>query len=241
MKFITYGHRHAKELFESLDEYRDLVMEIYDSLDSISDLMIVEKFESDARRAKSISQAINELIKEQMVARGWASESYIFAEEEYSKNAKGNWRLDFAKENLSVEVAFNHRSDISWNLIKPTLASELNHVKKALQTSGGVIIAATEALKKAGGYDNACGTYEDYAQYCKPFYSILPAPLLIIGLEPPESFEISVSKTGVGNNKAGAVIAKSAIDGNEKICKLCGTVNSLNVDTCQGCGKSFAN
>lgn len=114
----------------------------------------------------------------------------------FGKAAKGTWRLDFAKDELSVEVAFNHRSDISWNLIKPTLASELNHVQKAIQTSGGIIITATEDMKAAGGFDNACGTYEDYVQYLKPMSSILPALLAMHGLASanPDSITVGTSK-----------------------------------------------
>ena len=40
------------------------------------------------------------------------------------------WRLDFAKGTISVEVAFNHGEATAWNFMKPTLASEVNHVEK---------------------------------------------------------------------------------------------------------------
>ena len=60
---------------------------------------------------------------------------------------------DFAKENIAIEVAFNHGGNVSWNLIKPVLSSELNHVEKAIQTQAGIVITATDAMKKAGGYD----------------------------------------------------------------------------------------
>ena len=45
-------------------------------------------------------------------------------------------------------------------------------------------------MKKAGGFDNAVGTYETYLGYLKPMNNILTAPLLIIGLKAPETFEI---------------------------------------------------
>lgn len=203
MRFVIHGHRHADFLFELLPEYKYLWDEVKDALISITDEMIIEEFENEKRKAKSISQAINTLIKKELVKRGWNSESYIFADEEYASAAKGTWRLDFAKDSISIEVAFNHRSDISWNLIKPTLASELNHVKKALQTDGGIIITATQEMKARGGFDNACGTFEDYVQYLKPMGMILTSPLLIVGLEAPETFEITHRKEG--NMKIGEV------------------------------------
>lgn len=194
MKFRIYGHRHADFLFPNEDEFSELWFDLLEALNSITDDAIIKEFQGESRQAKSISQAINRLIKKELVARSWNAESYIFADEEYGEKAKGTWRLDFAKDLLSVEVAFNHRSDISWNLIKPTLASELNHVEKRIQTEGGVIVCATEEMKAAGGFDSAIGTYEDYVQYCKPLGQMLSAPLAIIGLEKPETFYIEKIK-----------------------------------------------
>ena len=112
---------------------------------------------------------------------------------DYSDN-KGTWRLDFAKDNIAIEVAFNHGGNVSWNLIKPVLSSELNHVKKAIQTQAGVVITATDAMKKAGGFDNAIGTYEKYVEYLKPLNNLLTTPMMIIGLEPPKKFTIEQKK-----------------------------------------------
>lgn len=190
MRYVTHGHRYADILFASIEPYKTLLGEVFDTLDEIDDRMVIDEFVCGRRRAKSISQALNRLIKAGLTARGWKPESFIFADERYADSSKGIWRLDFAKEPLCVEVAFNHRSDIAWNLIKPTLASELNHVRKAVQTGGGMVIAATEELKSAGGFDSAVGTYEDYVQYLRPLSQILTAPLLIVGLLPPETFRI---------------------------------------------------
>ena len=116
-------------------------------------------------------------------------QSFIFADPDYSDN-KGTWRLDFAKEDVAIEVAFNHGGNVSWNLIKPVLSSELNHVQKAIQTKVGIIIAATDEMKKAGGFDGAVGSYEKYVEYLKPLNNILTTPLMIVGLLPPKTFEI---------------------------------------------------
>jgi hypothetical protein len=191
MNFEIHGYRHGDFLFSSLGEYKTLWREICESISSVSDEDIIKEFQENNRKAKSISQAINRLLKRELTARGWNAESPIFAGSEYNDaSRRGTWRLDFAKESISVEVAFNHRSDIAWNLIKPTLASQLNHVEKAIQTDGGVIICATEHLKRAGGFDSAIGTFDDYVAYLKPMGQILTSPLVIIGLEAPESFDI---------------------------------------------------
>ena len=49
--------------------------------------------------------------------------------------------------------------------MKPVLASELNHVEKEIQTKMGVIITATDELKKACGFDSTVGTFEKFIEY----------------------------------------------------------------------------
>ncbi len=197
MKYTIYSHRYAEIIFEVDERLKYLWDSVKNVLDSISDDDIIERFLTQNRDAKSISEALNSLIKDRMIAQNWAAESSIFADPKYQKSKgkeKGLWRLDFAQGDISVEVAFNHRSDCSRNLIKPVLASELNHVAKAIQTRAGIIICAKEDMKKAGGFDPAVGTYETYLTYLAPLNNILTAPLLIIGLEGPETFEIILRK-----------------------------------------------
>lgn len=153
---------------------------------------------------KSISYSINRLLKDRFLQLDWKAESFIFAESEYRNT---NWRLDFAKDEISVEVGFNHGGNVAWNLIKPVLASELNHVKKDVQTSAGVIITATDELRILGGFDNAIGTYEKYVQYLKPLQQILPTPLVVIGLQAPKTFHIEHIQ--LGSRKVGKVVLNS--------------------------------
>ena len=98
--------------------------------------------------------------------------------------------MDFAKNNISVEVAFNHGEAIAWNLLKPVLASELNHVQKDAQTRLGVVIMASEDMKRLGGFDSAVGTFEKAVRYLKPLQNQLTCPMVLIGLSAPESFEV---------------------------------------------------
>lgn len=143
---------------------------------------------SNKCRPKSLSVAINELLKIRLVASGWKAESPIFRDPVYRSGSR--WYLDFAKEEISVEVAFNHAEATAHNLIKPVLASELNHVDKAIQTRLGVVVTCMESLREAGNFDGAVGTFESFQTYLKPYQNILIAPLIIIGLEAPASFKI---------------------------------------------------
>ncbi|MEZ4857315.1 MAG: hypothetical protein R2781_00720 [Flavobacteriaceae bacterium] len=191
MNFRTHSFRHAEVILnepEFINQYHQLI----EVIRNITDNDIIMKHVGygsldEASTPKSISRAINDLLKERYLVKNWNSESGIFQDTQYQGET---WRLDFAKDDISIEVAFNHSTVIAWNLIKPVLASELNHVQKAIQTKIGVIITATNELKQEGGFDGAIGTFEKFLDYLPPLQNILTVPLLIIGLEKPESFKI---------------------------------------------------
>lgn len=191
MKYTYKSFRHASVILNE-PEFIEEFSEIISTIESITDEDLIEKHLSYGQVSvegvpKSLSKAINDILKEKLVKKGWTAESRIFQNPNYTGDT---WRLDFAKEDISIEVGFNHASVIAWNLTKPVLASELNHVQKAIQTKIGVLIVATENLKREGGFDGAIGTYEKYLEYLPPLNNVLTIPLLIIGLEAPESFYI---------------------------------------------------
>ena len=204
MEYRVHGFRHGDYLIENVPEYRPYWDEVRYALESVSDDDVASYFEAHcAGRKKSISPAVNALLKERFTALGWRAESPIFSEHEYSENGS-IFRLDFAKGVVSVEVAFNHGNDAPWNLLKPTLASELNHVEKAIQTEIGVIVTATDEMRVAGGFDNAVGTYEKYIRFLRPMGMLLTAPLVIIGLEAPKSFHVEHEQDG--RRKLGRIV-----------------------------------
>lgn len=192
MQYQVYEHRHALNLFTTDREFVPLYQEIIGVLDGISDEDIITEYDANHREnIKSLSEPINTLIRRRLGALGWRAESAIFSDPTYADaRDKKRWRLDFAKGKISVEVAFNHGEAIAWNLIKPVLASELNHVAKDIQTSAGIIICATDGMKKAGNFDGAVGSYEKFLRYLLPLQNMLPTPILIISLEAPGSFHV---------------------------------------------------
>lgn len=193
MNFKSHSFRHAEVVLKE-PEFIEQYNELQNILNELSEEDIIIKHRAYGavnidKTPKSISPAINALLKERFIHFGWAYESRIFQDPDYSENT---WRLDFAKMDISIEVAFNHSTVIAWNLIKPVLASELNHVQKAIQTKIGVIITVTEEMKKKGGFDGAIGTFEQFQKYLPTFQNLLPTPILLIGLEAPETFEIDI-------------------------------------------------
>ena len=202
MKFDIFSHRFA-ELIVQHPEFNSVWNELRTVIESITDEDLKKQFPLSSNKM-SLSAAINDLLRERLVSAGWQSEAPIFQGNEYEQGDR--WRLDFAKESFSVEVAFNHGEAIAWNLLKPILASELNHVKKAVQTRIGVIITATDEMKSIGAFDSAVGSYEKVLKYLTPFNNILTVPLLIIGLHAPKSFRIT--KVKKGNTNIGVIEIK---------------------------------
>ena len=133
-------------------------------------------------KAMSLSRAYNSLIKERLTDKGWMDEPRLFSDSNFHDKA---WRLDFAKGKIAVEVSFNHGEALAWNMMKLTLAAEMNHVEKEFQSKVGIIILATADLKKAGGFDGACGEWEKAVRYLKPMQSQLSSPILLLGIEAP--------------------------------------------------------
>jgi len=191
MEYKLHSFRHGKIILENEPTYLKVWGELLKAIESIDDEDIINHHQDNPRIAKSISESINNLLKDRLVSLGWNEESHIFQDNEYSGN---RWRLDFAKESISVEVAFNHGEAIAWNLLKPVLAGELNHVKKEIDTEIGVIICATKELKDNGGFDGAVGEYEKFLTYLDPLRDVLSVPIVIIGLEAPKTFKIKVEK-----------------------------------------------
>ena len=186
MEYETESHRFGETIVEGefSAEWNDLI----EAIEEISDEDISSTYIEKTPKQKSISRAINILLKDKLETRGWNSETAIFNDPDYTKGTR--WRLDFSKEVISVEVAFNHGEAIAWNLLKPVLASELNHVKKEKQTKVGVVIMATEEMRVAGDFDSSVGTFEKAKRYLKPLQNQLSCPMVLIGLKAPRSFRV---------------------------------------------------
>lgn len=217
MKFITHSHRHADAIIANDPQLKERYEQFVGALRSISDEELIADFlnkkaEYAARGTsfKSMTPSINGILKERMLAiPGWQAEVDIFND---TTGAIGNteWRLDFACDNaFCVEVAFNHGEAIAWNLLKPVLSCELNHVQKAVQGQIGIYVCATDNMKIAANIDSASGSFEKVLRYLPPMMNQLTIPMMIIGLEPFETFKISSTAEVVRTNH---VIDDSLID-----------------------------
>lgn len=230
MRFIVHSHRNAREIIDSSPELLTLWLELEGALESLSDSALLSDYNNRVRAKldaggippRSLSYSINDILDKYLVLRGWQRQSALFSEEPYTDKNDTRWRLDFSKSlelsessarrmetskklcGMAVEVAFNHGEAIAWNLLKPVMAAELNHVAKATDIGEGVgvIVTATSDLKAAGGFDGAVGEYEKVLRYLNPMRNQLTTPMLIVGLGSPDSFRLKK----VGGRQASEVI-----------------------------------
>lgn len=216
MKYLQHSHRFGLELVQENTQLGELWDELKGALTQITDEELAAEFEVDSKKAPqmSLSKTINRLLARALLDLHWTGESAIFQEEKYARERR--WRLDFSKvviddagtrRGVAVEVAFNHGEAIAWNLLKPVLASELNHVKKQIDIGAGVgvVITATNSLKNAGGFDSAVGSFEKFLSYLKPLQNQLTVPMIIVGLEAPDAFRIEKVKDPMSGRNSGGL------------------------------------
>lgn len=233
MRYQIHQHRFGLDIVNSNPELKALWHEFIGVIEGISDEAIREEFinppktmpnkktksgkpSSRPRNKMSISAAINNLIDDGLTARGWTDQSEIFQGKEYDS---AKWRLDFSKRitnpsadisGFAVEVAFNHGEAISWNLLKPVLAAEINHVKTEVEIGAGIgiYVCATEALKDEGAFDNTVGEYEKVLRYLTPLFNKLSVPMIIVGLESLEKYKLDKKFDAVTRTNTGIFVEK---------------------------------
>lgn len=193
MNVITHSHRHCEAIINSNPLYLQRWNEFYGALMSITDTDIINDFNTRKLirpSLKSVTPSINEILKQKMLAiPGWSAEVDIF-NDTTGAVTNSEWRLDFACETFAVEVAFNHQEAVAWNLIKPTLCGELNHVQKAQQTELGIYVCATNNMKRQGNIDSASGSYERVMRTIPAMMNQLTIPMMIIGLDSFNTFHV---------------------------------------------------
>lgn len=199
MKYqIYYGNKENKFKINDIKE----VNEVFSILDSITEDEIMEVHEGFLGRTKSISKALSTLIDEKFIYSKWGKSMLIFNDinQEYRTE---RWTLDYYKNRVSIEVAFNHEEGTSWNIIKGVLANKPNNISKNINVDCSIIITATNDLMRTGGFDTAIGTYEKYIKYFLAFDEIIKYPIILIGLNGLEQFYIK--HNNLVNKKIGTI------------------------------------
>lgn len=107
--------------------------------------------------------------------------------------------MDFLKEDVGVEVSFNHAEAIPWTFSRLNIASEKGDVIEAHRIVVGVAIFATSDMKAWAKMDGAVGTFErawDWLQVLRP---IMTSPILVVGIDSKDWPEGAFRGTDKGN------------------------------------------
>lgn len=192
MEFEIYSLNEAIEFISKDVDLSNIWEELQATILNISDEDIKECFTIYAKNSKSISTSIKRLIDERLTGIGWVKNTPMFDCYEYKKLKR--FSLDYTKSIFDLELAFNHESATTWNLIKGSLSQLESDLPKNAKNKITILITATQKMKSIGGFDGAIGTYEKYRSYIEPLKPLLKTSIIIIGLKELKEFRIQHRK-----------------------------------------------
>jgi hypothetical protein len=181
VEFVTHDFRLAGEILASRDSWSELIG-VVRTIQRDDVLRVHHAFGASGRRMPAGGQtAINEVFRERLVPLGWTAEPRLFPP---SRSELRNWKMDFLKARVGVEVSFNHAEAIPWTFTRLNIAGESDNVLDEHRVDVGVALYATESLKAWAKMDSAVGTFELAQAWLEMMRPIMPIPILVVGLSP---------------------------------------------------------
>jgi hypothetical protein len=199
MQFLLHDFRNALVILKA----RPAFAELESVLHAVQPADILSKYDQLAavRSAKSRrppaggQSALNAVLDERLTGLGWEPQPHLFTEPELE-----NWKMDFRKDGIGVEVSFNHAEAIPWQFTRLNIAGESTRVRPDNRIDVGVVICAAPDLKSWARMDSSVGTFQQFQAWLREMRPILPVPLLLIGLEAADwSSATSFRGTDSGN------------------------------------------
>lgn len=201
MKYKVYSYNQADSILEGDLTLNSVYYDLVKIIESISDDDIIDRFKKIGKNSKSISNTISNLLDEKLMKDNWIKEIPFFDDTLRTSGRSKRWTLDYYKEKVQLEIAFNHEEGTAWNLMKIPLAIKPNIYTHNQRVDIGIIVTATNQMKKAGGFDNSVGSFEKYIEYLKIFTPFISNPILLIGLQSPDDFKVrhrNIDKKKIG-------------------------------------------
>ncbi len=133
-----------------------------------------------------MSTAISERLDYELRAIGAASDAPIFSRK-LVNTREDRYKIWKKFGPIAIDYAFGHPDGLRWKLNR--LAASIIPNKHSMENpcQVGVLIVATESLRKAAKFD-AKANWETAIEDIDIMNSQLQAPLLIMGLNNPETF-----------------------------------------------------
>lgn len=127
-----------------------------------------------------LQTSLNELIRQSLEdVYGWEGQPKLFR-----SDAEGlaDWTMDFIKDGIGIEVAFNHESYFPWIFTRLNVAGESTQVVAEHKVKVGITICSRVDAKKWGKMDPSVGVFEKVSLWLEVMRPILPIPMALVGL-----------------------------------------------------------
>jgi hypothetical protein len=184
---------------------------------------------------------LNTIIQEKLLALGWEDQVFVLditaadmakigkdldiSESDIDGDAKVDskqkkastrklsyWTMDFKKGYLGVEVSFNNAGVLAQNLLRLSVMSESYLKPKEKKIRLGILITATESLKKWSNMDTTVLTYESVQRVFPLINFNIPTPIVLIGLNNSTDGEIWAETEIFGHQKLAPYNEMSHLD-----------------------------
>ncbi len=176
MKHIDFSFRLAHQILEHRPAWAELRREV----EAIEREEVVSEHESMQRKPAGGQSALNRVFEKRLIPLGWQGQPFLFAA---SDDSARRWKMDFIKDRIGIEVAFNHAEATPWIFTRLNLAGESSRTQESSRVEVGVAFYATERLKKWANMDSAVGTFELACDWLELMRPIMPIPVMVVGLD----------------------------------------------------------
>lgn len=182
MDYLYQDFRNALVILQARDAFREFQGEVHSIAQEevlAKHAELVAERAARGRRSHAGGQtAINAVIDDRLRKLGWDPQPHLFKDA-----ALENWKMDFRKSEIGVEISFNHAEAIPWQFTRLNIAGESDRVLANHRIDVGIVVCAAPSLKRWARMDSAVGTFQQFQAWLREMRPILPVPLLLIGLE----------------------------------------------------------
>jgi hypothetical protein len=192
MKHEISSFRHGEQLIAHWPEWAELQSVIQ----GIKQEDVLRAHREDlGGRPVGAQKAFNLLFHERLTGiLGWRSQVLVFPTPASARVAGlpapdppfPERKIDFMKNHLGLEVVFNNESYLERILFRLNVASESDYVIAENEVVAGVIVLASEQIKRWGGMDPSVATFEGAVRTIGLVRQAFSVPLLLVGLFPDD-------------------------------------------------------
>jgi hypothetical protein len=178
MEYDVEDFRHAASLLKDHPAWLEL-RSVIEAIDAGTVVALQYEYATAGKRVPRGGQmAMNRLFELALpVSRGWTHQPRLFADPTLRE-----WKMDFLKDRVGVEVSFNHAEAIPWQFTRLNIAGESERVRPDSRIDVGVVVTASESLKRWSRMDSAVGAFDAFRAWLREMRPILPIPILLVGL-----------------------------------------------------------